>query len=167
MNAQQYFTDVVVPTYKEFEQDRQSTRRALLAALVLYHLLDYVNADKRGTKGKLGALLAETRKRCASFQVVEAIANGTKHVEVRGPDRFSPDAIALVDGGTVIDRREIEEGKSREFKTTRPMLWVEFHGHRHFVDVDLYAALVYFVHEFRLSGPQSLELPLQVVFKDT
>jgi hypothetical protein len=167
MNAQKYFVDMVVPTYREFERDRLDRRRALLASLVLYHLLDYVNADTGGTKGSLSALLEKTRKRCAAFRVVEAIANGTKHVEVRGPDRFSPDHIAAVAGGTVLDHREIEQGMIREFKTERRLLWLDFKKQRHFVDIDLFVTLNYLADEFRLCGADNIELPMQLVYKDT
>ena len=167
MNAQKYFVDIVVPTYREFERDRLNLRRALLASLVLYHMLDYVNADIDGKKGNLGTLLEKTRKRCAVFRAVEAIANGTKHVELRGPDRFSPDDIATFSAGTVLDRRKIEQGTIREFKTERAMLWLEFKSHRHFVDVDLFAALKYLADKFGLHGADDIELPMQLAYKDT
>ena len=165
MNAQKYFDNMVVPTYREFERDRLYQRRALLASLVLYHLLDYVNADTAGTKGTLGALKQKTGERCAAFKVVKAIANGTKHVKLRGPDQFSPDQIAAVAGGTVLDHREIENGTIREFKTERPML--EFKNKRHFVDVVLFATLRYLADEFGLCGADNIELPMQLVYKDT
>ena len=166
MNAQKYFNDMVVPTYKEFERDRLNRRRALLASLVLYHLLDYVNADTAGTKGSLGALKKKTRERCAAFRAVEAIASGTKHVEVRGPDRFSPDEIAALAAGTVIDRREVEQGTIREHRTDRPMLWYYFEGQRHFVDVDLFVTLKYLAYEFGLHAANDIELPMKLVYRD-
>lgn len=95
------------------------------------------------------------------------MANGTKHVEVRGPDRFSPDDIAAFAVGTVLDRRKIEQGTIREFKIDRPMLWFDFRDQRHFVDVDLFVTLKYLADEFGLRGAANVELPMQLACKDT
>jgi hypothetical protein len=139
----------------------------LLASLVLYHLLDYVNATGAGKKGSLGTLLEKTRKQCAAFRGVEAMANGTKHVEVRGPDRFSPRDIAAFDTGTVLDCREVEQGMISEFKIDRPMLWFDFGDQRHFVDVDLFVTLRHLAGEFGLDGADNIESPMQLAYKDT
>lgn len=167
MDAQEYFTAIVMPTYREFEQERLDRRRALLAALVLYHLLDYVNADRGGNEGNLGALQKKTCERYGMFRLVKVIANGTKHAEVRGPDPFSPDAITAAAAGTVLDRRELEQGRIREHRATTPMLWCIFQGQRVFVDLALFATLQYLAREFGLRGADGLDLPMQLVYKDT
>jgi len=167
VNAQMYFVDIVLPTYKEFERDRLNRRRAQLASLVLYHLLDYVNADTGGKKGDLGLLLEATRKRCSAFQGIEAIANGTKHVEVRGPDHFSPADIAAYSAGTILDRLNTEQGMVREFKTERSMFWFDFKDQRYFVDVALFATLTYLAEEHGLDGADGIENPMQLIYRDT
>jgi hypothetical protein len=167
MNAQGYFDAVVMPTYEEFQQDRSNLRRALLAALVIYHVLDYVNADRGGTKGKLAVLQKQTGERCAAFKGVEALANGTKHVKLRGPDPFSPDDIEALVVGSGVDRRKIEQDAVREFKTGVPMFWFCVKDKKHLIDVDLFAALKYVACEFELRGAENIQLPMQVIYKDT
>ena len=168
MNAQEYFDVIVVPTYEEFQQDRSNRRRALLASLVvIYHLLDYVIADRGGTKGRLAVLQKQTGERCAAFKGVEALANGTKHVKLRGPDPFSPDDIEALAVGSILDCRKIEQVTIREFKTDVPMFWFCFEDKKHFVDVDLFAALKYVTREFELHGADNIQLPMQLIYKNT
>jgi hypothetical protein len=163
MNAQTYFTDIVLPTYAEFENNPTCKRRAMLATLVLFHLLDYQIADARENKGHLGNLKKKVCGECVAFGAIAAIATGVKHVEIKGPDKFSPEEIETLPAGTIVERFQ-HESQVRVFKTPKPMLWFEYKKQRHFLYIDLYVSLQYLATAFELSGAEEMQLPLQLCY---
>lgn len=76
-----YFYNTVKPTVNEFLADKTNIRKARVAAIVLYHMHDYVkednvaNASYRNMKGRI-ALMRDA---------VRAAANATKHRKLTSP----------------------------------------------------------------------------------
>src|SRR5215207_7863998 len=76
MTPAEYVDEIVVPTVKEFRDNRRSRRHAYLACIAVFHIKDHVK--KAGGTGVESTMRATCRK---SFEIVRAICNGTKHVE--------------------------------------------------------------------------------------
>jgi hypothetical protein len=74
MLPRDFALEIVVPTVREFRDDRRSRRRAYLACIATYHLKDYL--EKSGADVE-SAMKAFGRATC--FEVVRAVCNGTKH----------------------------------------------------------------------------------------
>jgi len=66
--------EIIVPTVREFRDDRRSRRRAYIACIVTYHLKDYLEKSGVDVEGAL-----KTFGRATCFEVVRAVCNGTKH----------------------------------------------------------------------------------------
>ncbi len=166
MNAREYFSQIVLPTYEDFERDPTSVRFALLTAIALFHTLDYVNRDSGGMKGNLGALQQHVCKRCFPFRLIKDLANGVKHVEIRGPSGFRPDEIKVYSEDDVVHTEALDAGIEREYRSKTPMLWVERGGHKHFVHTDLFVVTLHLATEFSLGHVAHLRPPLQLVYRD-
>lgn len=69
-----YFEQTVKPTVAEFLDDKVNIRRGRIAAIVLYHMNDYVRKNGYGTPTNL--LLGKDK---ILFETVHAAANATKH----------------------------------------------------------------------------------------
>jgi hypothetical protein len=79
MTPAEFMGEIVVPTLREFRDERRSRRHAYLACIAVFHLKDHLK--KAGEKGIEDAMRAE----CGlAFDVVRGICNGTKHVETDG-----------------------------------------------------------------------------------
>src|SRR4030095_3617626 len=80
MTPAQYVDQIVIPTVREFRDNRRSRRHAYLACLVTFHIKDHL--------AKAGETRIETKMRTGrspkAFDLVRAICNGTKHVETNG-----------------------------------------------------------------------------------
>ena len=76
MTPAEYMTEIVVPTLREFRNERRLRRRAYLACIAVFHLKDHLK--KAGEKGIESAM----RTTCGeAFDVVRGVCNGTKHVQ--------------------------------------------------------------------------------------
>lgn len=79
MTPGEYMTEIVVPTLREFRDERTLRRRAYLASIAVFHLKDHLK--KAGETG----IEAAMRTTCGdAFDVVRGVCNGTKHVETDG-----------------------------------------------------------------------------------
>jgi len=75
--AQNYFVETVKPTVDEFLNDPFSVRRARLAAIVLYHLVDYVQLQWPGSS--IGSISDKIVVRCPDFLLIRDVCNASKH----------------------------------------------------------------------------------------
>jgi len=75
MTPAEYVDEIVIPTVREFRDNRRSRRHAYLACIVTFHIKDHL--AKAGKKG-----IEKTMRTGASkaFDLVRGICNGTKHV---------------------------------------------------------------------------------------
>lgn len=73
MEIDRYLGQIVNPTIADFEANPTSVRHAFLAAVAVYHLVDYLGLKK--------GHLAKLRRDCADFAAVDRIAHAFKHVE--------------------------------------------------------------------------------------
>jgi hypothetical protein len=89
MLPSEYIAGIVLPTVDEYLAATGDLRRAILACVVTFHVRDYLAAAS-------GCPLGEVERRikalCAfSFDVVEGVCNGSKHVRnTRGDFKFTP-----------------------------------------------------------------------------
>lgn len=78
MITREYVEVVVVPTVREALAERADRRRAYLSCIATFHVLDYLAAPSRGLDFE--RIKSDTRAACPpSFDVVQGIANGSKH----------------------------------------------------------------------------------------
>jgi hypothetical protein len=80
-----YVNEIVVPTVREFRDERRCRRRAYLACMVTFHIKDHLRrAGETGIEDRLRAATGD------GFDVVRAICNGTKHpyIDRNNPIRF-------------------------------------------------------------------------------
>jgi hypothetical protein len=82
MDIDRYFEQIVDPTIKDFEANPTSVRHAFLAAVAVFHTIDYAGLRR----------LRKKFRQNPDFATVDRIANAFKHVETgRRDDRtFSP-----------------------------------------------------------------------------
>jgi hypothetical protein len=132
----EYVSEIVLPTVDEYLAATGDLRRAILARGVTYHVRDYLAAASGCSMGEVDRRI---RALCAfSFDVVEGICNGSKHVRnTRGDFKFTPGdekpipvfALDVVGAGFDEGRFDI------------PGLEVEHQGQRAFIDFCLCAVL--------------------------
>ena len=136
MVPSQYVSEIVIPTVDEYLAATGDLRRAILACVVTYHVRDYLAAA-------IGCETWEVDRRIRaltafSFDVVQGVCNGSKHVRNRQGDfKFTPGdekpiPVAAWDvpgSGWDMARLEI------------PGLEVEHQGRRAFIDFCLCAVL--------------------------
>lgn len=72
MEIERYFEQIVDPTIADFEANPTSVRHAFLAAVAVFHAIDYLNAGSHRKK---------FRESNADFALVDRIAHAFKHVE--------------------------------------------------------------------------------------
>jgi hypothetical protein len=70
-DARQYADEIVDPTIAEYEQDRRSTRKAFLACVVTFHMIDYLGAKQRRKA---------FRQESPAFATIDRVAHAFKHV---------------------------------------------------------------------------------------
>jgi hypothetical protein len=102
MDAKQYADEVMDPTIAEFENEPRSRRRAFIACLVTFHLIDYIDAQRRKE------LRQEFRGDCPAFAVVDRVTHAFKHVTTGHPQ--SP--IQPLAAGQVIERPPATRGQA-------------------------------------------------------
>lgn len=79
MTPSDFMNEIVVPTLREFRDERRSRRRAYLACIAVFHLKNHLK--KAGESGIEAAMRAASG---VAFDVVRGVCNGTKHVETDG-----------------------------------------------------------------------------------
>jgi len=117
MDAKQFADEIVDPTIAEFENDRRSRRRAFLACVATFHLIDYIGS-KRGRQQRL----ENFRRECPAFDAVDRYAQTFKHGETGNPE-LGKSRRKHLKAGQIIERPpgrvgEMEAGVSRLGDTT-------------------------------------------------
>ncbi len=75
MTPAEYMDEIVIPTLREFRDERRSRRRAYLACIAVFHVKDHLK--KAGEKDVEKTMSATCG---VAFDVVRGVCNGTKHV---------------------------------------------------------------------------------------
>jgi hypothetical protein len=88
MNSYTFASDIVVPTVKEALADRGDRRRAYIASIVTYCLVDYIAAEIGRSKTEVRGKIQGVCK--PAFDVVRGVCNGTKHAGSTRGYRFNP-----------------------------------------------------------------------------
>jgi hypothetical protein len=80
--AEDFFAQIVLPTYQEFVEHNSSVRHALLSIITAYHMGEWVyQADwRKAIKWKTAAQEAGVTD---DFEMARMVTNGTKHFEPR------------------------------------------------------------------------------------
>jgi hypothetical protein len=90
MEIERYFAQIVDPTIADFEANPTSVRHAFLAAVVVFHAIDYLDANSYRKK---------FREDNADFALVDRIAHAFKHVQTGHPN--DPNLKPLSAGGVI------------------------------------------------------------------
>ena len=75
---------MILPQYEDFIGHNASTRYALLAFIVVYHMYEWVNPRKKFTKEGFQSLYPSDPDMAATFDLARGIVNGTKHFKPTG-----------------------------------------------------------------------------------
>jgi hypothetical protein len=93
---------VLLPTYEEFLANNASSRHALQATLVAYHLFDWVNKESfSDTAFRQRYREPEHVEMLGYFQIAQGLTNGFKHFEapLTGRGRTSPRVVTSTQTG--------------------------------------------------------------------
>jgi hypothetical protein len=135
MLPSEYVSEIVLPTVDEYLAATGDLRRAILACIVTHHVRDYL-AEAGISKSEVDRRI---RALCAfSYDVVDGVCNGSKHVRNtgRGDFKYTPG-----------DERSLPifalgmAGAGLEGRLDIPGLAVEHQGQRGFIDLCLCAVL--------------------------
>ena len=96
MDAKQYADMIVDPTIAEFESDPRAVRRAYLACVVTFHMIDYITRPKEPS-----ARREEFRRASPAFATIDRVAHALKHVSTGDPRSPTQKPLAA---GQVIER---------------------------------------------------------------
>jgi hypothetical protein len=96
MDVGQYADMIVDPTIAEFESDPRAVRRAFLACVVTFHMIDYITHPKKSS-----ARREEFRRASPAFATIDRVAHALKHVTAG--ETHSPTQKPLA-AGQVIER---------------------------------------------------------------
>ncbi|MCY4594299.1 MAG: hypothetical protein OXC19_05800 [Bryobacterales bacterium] len=77
-SASDFLHKMVLPQYSEFTAKNSSSRHALLAMLVAYHMYEWVHANKF-SKGHFAENYRSEPGMADIFELARTIVNGTKH----------------------------------------------------------------------------------------
>jgi hypothetical protein len=138
MVPSEYVSKIVLPTVDEYLAATGDLRRAILACGVTYHVRDYLAAASGCSKGEVDRRIKAI---CAfSFDVVDGVCNGSKHVRNtdRGDFKFSPGDEKSVPAFAF----DVPGSGWGEARWDKPGLEVEHQGRREFIDICLCAVLV-------------------------
>lgn len=80
--ARNFFTEVVLPTVEEYSVAIVDTRRARLAAIVLYHMADYWQLENSAAFQKISSAHEHLISVCPEFLIIRDVADATKHCEL-------------------------------------------------------------------------------------
>lgn len=76
MNAESYIAEIVEPTIADLESEPTSVRKAFLAAVATFHIIDYLAHPER-----TGNMRQFFREECPDFAIIDRVAHAFKHVE--------------------------------------------------------------------------------------
>jgi hypothetical protein len=79
MTPGEFAAEIVVPTVREFRDNRRSRRHAYLACLTAYHLKDHLKSVEADVESAM-KVYGPSR----SFEAVRSVCTATKHVEFAG-----------------------------------------------------------------------------------
>ncbi len=90
MSPAEYLLEIVAPTVRDASDDRRSRRKAYLACIAVYHLIDYlaVDAAEEGGTGRRRREAIEVRLKAhaeTALHVVRGVTNGVKHSVLERP----------------------------------------------------------------------------------
>jgi hypothetical protein len=116
MSPKIYFDEVIAPTYREFQSDPTNVRRAMLACVVAYHIVDVIAVVHDELPSKW---YNEFQSRCREFEVIKAIALVTKHIEPeqQGFQGLSPSNLSVGHGAAFSDGSYYSDGSSHSDAT--------------------------------------------------
>ena len=86
--AADFFASTVKPTVNEFLANVKDIRRGRLAAIVLYHMADYLaiegyaGQDRNVMNDRLENLRKELITKCPDFSLIRDVADATKHAQL-------------------------------------------------------------------------------------
>jgi hypothetical protein len=137
MLPSEYVSEIVLPTVDEYLAATGDLRRAILACVVTYHVRDYLAEAGICSRSEFDRRI---RALCAfSFDVVEGVCNGSKHVRntIRGDFKYSPgDEKPIPVFAFDVAGAGFDEGR-----LDIPGLEVEHQGQRVFIDFCLCTVL--------------------------
>ena len=81
-NADDFFTQLVIPQYEEFLANNASSRHALLTTILAYHLYEWVHGEKFTEVSFLNRYPFH-KEVMANFEEARNITNGTKHFKIK------------------------------------------------------------------------------------
>jgi hypothetical protein len=76
METERYFEQIVDPTIADFEANPTSVRHAFMAAVVVFHAIDYLDANSARKK---------FREDNADFALIDRIGHAFKHMQTGHP----------------------------------------------------------------------------------
>ena len=91
--AADFFASTVKPTVAEFLANVRDIRRGRLAAIVLYHMADYLALegytvqDRKVRRERLDKLHEELISECPDFSLIGDIADASKHAQLSVPKK--------------------------------------------------------------------------------
>jgi hypothetical protein len=130
MLPSEYVSEIVLPTVDEYLAATGDLRRAILACGVTYHVRDYLAVASGCSKQEVDRRIKAI---CAfSFDVVDGVCNGSKHVRntIRGDFKYSPgDERSVPIFALGVAGAGLDDGR-----WSIPGLEVEHQGRREFID---------------------------------
>ena len=99
--AADFFASTVKPTVSEFLANTRDTRRGRLAAIVLYHMVDYLALDgytgheRKEMDKRVNAVREKLLAQCPDFSLIRDIADATKHAKLSAPKKAAPRKVSL------------------------------------------------------------------------
>jgi hypothetical protein len=132
----EYVSAIVLPTVDEYLAATGDLRRAILACVVTYHVRDYLAAGSGCSKSEVDRRIRALT--AFSFDVVEGVCNGSKHVRnTQGDFKFTPgDEKSIPVAAFDVPGAGWDQGR-----WDIPGLEVEHQGQRGFIDFCLCAVL--------------------------
>ncbi|MFZ3119548.1 MAG: hypothetical protein WA159_14670 [Variovorax sp.] len=94
--AAEFFDFIVKPTVSEFLANPRDIRRGRLAAIVLYHMADYlaldgyVGQERKEMDERLNVVRERLVTQCPDFSLIRDIADATKHAKLSTPKKAPP-----------------------------------------------------------------------------
>ncbi len=81
-NASDFLHKLLIPQYKDFKADNASSRHAVIAIIVAYHIYEWTHG-RPFTREHFEKLYPSEIKLIDLFELARAISNGTKHFAPR------------------------------------------------------------------------------------
>ena len=80
---------VILPQYEDFIRDNASSRHALLAIILVYHMYEWIHSDPF-TEDHFKSVYPDEFAMADLFRLAQGIANGTKHFKPRKKSHERP-----------------------------------------------------------------------------